>query len=550
LVLSEAIEDIAAQGRVLNNLGALFANRDQPELAIVFYKESVNISEDIRAGIRPLSRDLQESYAQTIAGTYRRLADLLLVQGRVVEAQQVLELLKIQEIRDYTRNAKAGASQDIDYLIEELRILETYGPLAAFAQKIAACQANNCPELSQLNQQRDDLQKEFLTKVNELEAAIEQRKQKAPTLDPDNLPATAQAIVAARPGTMLIYPLVTEDKLWLLLATQKGVTTARITEVDQSSLRNAVANLGVLLANPDSDLDELQQLSQQLYNWLIAPIENELQTGQIQHLVFALDEAARYIPMGALYDGEQYLVERFTITNIINADSTDVGDRLPEKPTQTPVLGLGVSERIDEFDPLEHVTEEINAIVKESPQDSEGYYPGDQYLNRDFQWNVLTSQLAGRKILHIATHGNFSPVDRDQSFILSGNGERIRAADLSTLINYDLKDIHLVVLSACKTAIGTSSNEEDLGDGAEINSIVSYFLNRDAGAKAALASLWNVNDRSTSELMQRFYAELTKSPDMTKSEAIRRAQLSFIDASDDKSHPYHWAPFVLIGNGL
>lgn len=178
LVMAKAIQNTAMKGHILNNLDDLFVNNNQTEIASVFYKESVNIREVIRSGIRSLSHDLQESYTQTIFDTYRHLADLLLSQGRVLEAQQVLELLKAQEIHDYTRNADAGIRRDIDYLTEELRILTTYASLATFAQNIAECKINNCSQLSQLNQQRDDLQNEFRQKVSELKALIEQRKQK------------------------------------------------------------------------------------------------------------------------------------------------------------------------------------------------------------------------------------------------------------------------------------------------------------------------------------------------------------------------------------
>jgi CHAT domain-containing protein len=136
----------------------------------------------------------------------------------------------------------------------------------------------------------------------------------------------------------------------------------------------------------------------------------------------------------------------------------------------------------------------------------------------------------------------------------------------------DLSNVHLVVLSACETALGGPDQ-----DGVEISGISSYFLN--AGAAAVMASLWSVDDASTSQLMQQFYTQLakgtTQSP-ITKAEALRRAQLSLLygkevsvgadgrgigvvstpgKPGDTRSqttfaHPFYWAPFVLIGNGL
>ena len=86
-----------------------------------------------------------------------------------------------------------------------------------------------------------------------------------------------------------------------------------------------------------------------------------------------------------------------------------------------------------------------------------------------------------------------------------------------------------------------------IGDGNEINSISFHFLN--AGAKAAIASLWKVNDEKTSQLMESFYQNLSTESDLTKSQALQKAQLSFLENAE-QSHPYYWAPFILIGNGL
>lgn len=132
----------------------------------------------------------------------------------------------------------------------------------------------------------------------------------------------------------------------------------------------------------------------------------------------------------------------------------------------------------------------------------------------------------------------------------------------------DLGGIHLVVLSACETARGGEDKE-----GIEISGLSYYFLT--SGAKSVIASLWLVNDASTSQLMRYFYQNLATGK-ITKTEALRQAQLTMIagnqqnsntkdrssvrltpgnsgqDASISRnlSHPYYWAPFILIGNGL
>ena len=113
----------------------------------------------------------------------------------------------------------------------------------------------------------------------------------------------------------------------------------------------------------------------------------------------------------------------------------------------------------------------------------------------------MRDNLLGRKILHIATHAKFIRGTPDSSYLLLGTGEKLTIPKIETL--QDLADIHLVMLSACETALGGSNQ-----DGAEIAGISYYFLN--GGAKAVMASLWSVDDQSTGLLMQQFYGNLAK----------------------------------------
>ncbi|NES82628.1 MAG: CHAT domain-containing protein, partial [Moorea sp. SIO2B7] len=98
--------------------------------------------------------------------------------------------------------------------------------------------------------------------------------------------------------------------------------------------------------------------------------------------------------------------------------------------------------------------------------------------------------------------------------------------------------IELLVLSACKTANGDSRAALGLA-GVAVQS----------GARSTVASLWSVNDRSTSVFMKFFYQELanTQKP-ITKAEALRRAQVKLLD--NQYKEPYYWAPYVLVGNWL
>jgi CHAT domain-containing protein len=193
--------------------------------------------------------------------------------------------------------------------------------------------------------------------------------------------------------------------------------------------------------------------------------------------------------MSALFDGKQYLIENYTTYNVLSADLTDMGDKLPAGTGNTPVLAMGLSDAVSGFNPLPNVPAELDAIVRNKTNDSQGIYPGMEFLNRAFDFRTLRDNLTGHKILHLATHGVFVPGSSDKSYLLLGTGEQLTIPKINALTG--LSNIHLVVLSACETALAGPRQ-----DGVEIASVAYYFMNQ--GAKAVMASLWSVNDASTS----------------------------------------------------
>ena len=142
-------------------------------------------------------------------------------------------------------------------------------------------------------------------------------------------------------------------------------------------------------------------------------------------------------------------------------------------------------------------------------------------------------------MVHLATHGQFSSKAED-TFILTWD-DRINIKQLNNVLKtrdrIESSIIELLVLSACQTAVGDKRAALGLA-GMAVR----------AGARSTLASLWSVNDAATASFMIKFYQNLTDNK-VTKAEAVRRAQLSLLQ-NPDYSHPYFWAPFILVGNWL
>jgi CHAT domain-containing protein len=514
---------------------------------------------------------------------------LLLAQGRILEAQQVLELLKVQEIRDFTKNTRAGGEvAGIPLSPVEKAIIDKYGSLIAFGYQVDQCRQKTCADLGQMDTRLKALTQAYNRTVDTFQAEIRKRSSDDKGFYDPELLGEAQRIVENAQkktglNTVLIYPLVLDKKLWLLWVAPGGVVKSQPVNVEQTQLAKAVLEFRQLMKSCEispcgaADTVKLQAVSQKLHGWLIQPIEGELKKNTVKNLIFSLDRVVRYIPMSALYDGKQYLMENYTVSTILSAALTSDRDRAPFTAQNTQVLALGVSDAIANFNPLPNVPQELAAIVGNSKANVRGIYPGLEFLNRAFDESTLRQKLGAGKhrIVHIATHGKFVPGNHLASFLLLGDSNKLTVDEIRALPL--MSGVDLVVLSACESALGGSeSSKPDATklDGIEISSMSFHFLTRQAGA--VLASLWLVNDASTSLLMQQFYKNLVTGK-MTKAEALRQAQLNLLNgkvtakdalrrsgetdinvtvlgdrapSNANFSHPYYWAPFILIGNSL
>lgn len=563
----------------ITGLARVYRARGMTSTAISHYKEAVNTIESVRDNVSNLDADLQQSFlakafvdfdGSKVSDVYRELADLLLSEGRISEAQQVLDLVKIEELKDFASTTRATwEGAELAYTKPEQKIIDDHDSLIALGGEIIACEETGCAELETLYGQLEGLKAQYEEQVAEFEATIrESRAEDDIFQDLNNLSGESERLLNAYAEdgqkAVLLYPFVLEDKLWLVWVTAGNVIGSVEVSVSQRELATTVQRFGELLNSPSSEsLSELQATSNQLYNWIIKPLEAELDKNDIDHLIFVNDRVTRYIPMAALFDGERFLLERYRISTVLAPSLTDTTARLASVEN-TNVLGLGLSHAVADFSALPGVVKELTAIVRNGARGLSGIYPGQVLLDGDFTLESLQANVANYQVLHVATHAAFVPGRAEESFIVLGNGERLTTTDIEVM-ERRLRNLHLVVLSACQTALGGEA-----GDGTEIAGISSYFL--EAGrAETVIASLWKVNDDSTSLLMQRFY-ELLATGELTKAEALRQAQLSLLYDQDIETrlansrgtlsrnsppadlagfqHPYHWAPFILIGNGL
>jgi CHAT domain-containing protein/Tfp pilus assembly protein PilF len=327
----------------------------------------------------------------------------------------------------------------------------------------------------------------------------------------------------------VIYPIILEDRIEVIVSLPNQPLRHYQTYLPSEKVEAVISQMRQSLRRT-SFLQERLIPSQEIYSWLIKPSAEDLTKLEIKTLVFVLDGSLRNIPMAALYDGEKYLIEKYKIAL---APSIQLSKPLSLKSRAFKGLVAGLSKGNEKFSDLPGVKDEVEKITNKVKSTT--------LLDKDFTVSSLKTQINTLpfSILHIATHGQFSSKPED-TFILTWDG-RINMKELSVLLSnreiLNLPPIELLVLSACQTAQGDKRATLGLA-GVAVQS----------GVRSTLASLWTVNDDSTTNLMVNFYKELLIS-NVSKAEAIQRAQINLIN-SDDYNHPYFWAAFTLVGSWL
>jgi CHAT domain-containing protein len=333
-----------------------------------------------------------------------------------------------------------------------------------------------------------------------------------------------------------IYPIILEDRLEVIFQLPGQPLRHYVTPVKRAEVEKTAIELRANILRRRIPSETTLEKATQIYGWLIEPLEQDLEnSSEVKTLVFVLDGVLRNIPMSVLYDGKrkEYLMQKPYALALV--PGLQLFDLRPLQRERLKVLTVGVSEQREvegqKFDEIPNVVEELQQI--------RNLVPSESLLNPQFTEANLQQQISSGSfsVLHIATHGKFSS-DPEQTFILAYN-QLLKSNDLNNLLRTNNQSssriVELLVLSACETAKG--DNRATLG--------LAGMAVR-AGARSTLSTLWQVSDRSTAALMERFYKELTN-PEVTKAQALHQAQLALFD---QYKAPFYWAPYVLVGNWL
>ena len=331
------------------------------------------------------------------------------------------------------------------------------------------------------------------------------------------------------PTAAVIYIIPLPNRTELLVSLASGRLERFKADVSDEKLTETVRLFRLNLE--DRATDSYLEQGQQLYRWLIQPLEPLMARAGLDTMVFVPDGALRTVPMAALHDGEHFLIEKYAVavTPGLELMETKAAERV-----QPLVMVRGLSEARDGFPPLVNVPEEVAEIKKL-------YAGSDALMNERFVHDATGESLKKEPftIVHIASHGHFDD-DVRKSFVLTFD-KHLTLDDLETYIRPgQLRDhpLDLLTLSACQTAAGDDRAALGLA-GIAVK----------AGARSAFATLWSVNDAASTQLVGDFYSELTTHPQWSKAQALQAAQKKLL-VQYRYGHPCYWAPYLIIGNWL
>ncbi len=342
----------------------------------------------------------------------------------------------------------------------------------------------------------------------------------------DALQAHTTTLDAISKTTAVLYPIIFADRTELLVSLPTGLKRVTV-PVPSMTLTQEVRTFRRLLEKRTTR--EYLPHAQQLYEWLLRPLDADLKAFAIDTLVVVPDGPLRTIPLAALHDGADFVIKRFAIATTPGLNLTDPR---PLNRDRLKMLAGGLTQATQGFPPLPHVTIELQTIRT--------LYGGEQLVNKQFLVTGLEKALKEKplSVLHIASHGRFEK-DVAHSFVLTYD-DKLTMSKLDQyvgLFRFRQDPLELLTLSACETAAGDDRAALGLA-GVAIK----------AGARSALATLWSINDEASSTLVVEFYKQL-RDPAASKAVALQRAQLKLL-GDPVYQHPAYWSPFLLLNNWL
>ena len=556
LILSK-IGDLNSHANSLAATGFLFEKQGEIDSAIDKYNEAIIIKESIRSNLQIRSFNMnpedQQSNTYTMSfedqqiNIYNNLVELLWDKGNYSEAFRVLEQAKAKTLFDQlaTNKIEFGRNIDNDLLQREKDLQFEINARREELTSLKDLLGQERDRINSLDNKLKLLKQEY---DNVIEQISLQDPETAYLLKPDAEKRLSLEEIQEKldPQTILLEYFITDNRTFAFIIRHKNqpknFLPVELKDAQNNSLsRQKFNEINIRIRIPDTPQDSPPQRLQTLHKLLISPLEKQgyLKTSK---LIIVPHGRLHAIPFAALYDGNDYLLDKFTSLSVLpNANLLKF-----IKPKTTPInqiLILGKpsvkdlelsSEEKKNLEDLEFVKEETRRIANLYGQKA------TLKFKQEATETLMYQQSQDADIIHIAAHGKYEPNNPLQSTLYLARDHSKNDGKLTVREIYSLdltKRTKLVILSACETNIG------EITKGDEIIGLNRAFIY--AGTPSIIGTLWKVEDEATAELMTEFHKNMLKKG-MNKGEALIEAQKT---VRQDYPHPFYWAAFTLTGDG-
>ncbi len=498
----------------------------QQQAAVNALLEAVGHIESVRNRLR--EKRFRVGYIQNKAQVYVELVRLQLDMGRPEDAFSTAERLRAWSFLD-----QSGRSETREWSSEqqqaEIEMRERIRQLQGMLEE-----EHTLPLPDQRQLAANTFTQELLSAEQAYQALLDDAGGTSSTVLVSQFHDNQTTVVKhLKPGEALIEYVVGPDEVMIFVLTPGGLR-ASSTPIRQADLHSRLELLRDLLQQRDSD--RWKRPAESLSRSLLEPVWKEGWLEGVEHLYLVPHGMLNYLPFALLkIDGtadRRLLIENFTLAYLPTAQVL-TGKQSKSNGPQTVLAVAPARSR------LRHAPEEASSIATM-------FQPNSRMLAGASATESTFRNIAGDyQILHLATHGYFNKLNPLLSGLeLEADEENDGLLEVHEILELRLNS-NLVTLSACETGLGSGFFAE-IPAGDDFVGMTRAFLQ--AGSESVLATLWEVDDRSTVDLMQTFYQGFEDTiMNGDKAAALANAQRS-LRTSQKYEHPYYWAPFVLVGS--
>jgi CHAT domain-containing protein/tetratricopeptide (TPR) repeat protein len=542
LLSSTVTSDKYVRMGILTDLMAELRETGDPDLAIFYGKQCINLIQEIRRNLQGLSNDPQRPFLKNLDNMYANLSTQLIDQGRFEEAHEVLNAYKDQQYFD-SDSQKTKQPQLLTFTPLETHWNSQYADLAGKSRKVESeyeraekdyrfqrVTQNGTANLQEAQKRLDDANNDFLNILKNAREDFKNRTTAAIRAEDTRRMQTALREIGGK--TVVIYTIQGGYGYRALVITANEIIPIS-SSASSADLNNKALQLWALLQSNEYDP---RTLSKEVYDLIFKPIKDKLiKENKLEKvlpedatILWSLDDNLRGIPMAALYDGEKYLVEHY---NNVVFTRAETDKWLINKPKNWTGIGLGSSQSVTlnkppyYFSPIANSVKELATVFNEK-NSAFGAFEGKIFSDRRFTQQNMISALQSSEphpLVHVASHFYFSPGSADDSYLVLGDGDIFTLSEINKYPKL-FAGVDLLTLSACETGA-----QKPDSNGREIDGFAESAQRQ--GAAAVIATLWNVREDSSYLLMRNFYQNIRMNKNIAKGEALRRAQLDLLSGA-------------------